>query len=172
MSLDELVTSANAGDESARKKLQETLDTSPDIWKKVGDLAQHAEDALIRRIARDDPFFIECYRRKVAELRAELGGSEVALEKMAIQRVAISWLELSLIDADNPGGATGTLPQARFVQSAKSAALRRYDAAVRSLMLIREKLGYAIGKGDRLPLTVVPFSPSSEIEEPPASASA
>ncbi|HUE70586.1 MAG TPA: hypothetical protein VMP01_06825 [Pirellulaceae bacterium] len=167
----DLVKSANEGDQEARQTLQETLDANPDIWKKVGDLAQHAEDALIRRIAREDPFFVECYQRKVAELRAELGASEVALERMAIQRVVLSWLELSLVDAENPGGATGTLPQARFVQSAKSAAQRRYEAALRSLILIREKLGYAAGKG-KLPLRVLPMASPSEAEEPPAAASA
>lgn len=170
-SLADLVKSANAGNTSAVQSLRDVLDRNPEVWRQVGDLARHAEEMLLKRIAREHPFLLECVKRHANDLRKQIGEGGPVLERLATERIVFCWLELSLIDAEYPGGATGGIAQARYVQTAKSAAQKRFDAAVRSLLLIRDKLG-TMSRNERPKLDVVPFECEQESDEPPAAESA
>jgi len=137
---DALVKLANGGDEQALTKLREMLDTNPQIWRSIGNLAQHAQAALIRTIANGNQLITESLQRKADELRGELtGASPTALERLAIERVVATYLELQFVDAKHPADAGQNLPMARYLVQLKLGAQKRFDSSMKILLLIREK---------------------------------
>lgn len=136
-----LVSLANAGDQLALAQLRRTLDDNPIIWQRLGDMGAYAQRALIGAIAGGDKLLFESITRAADDLRATLSpSSSTKLEELAIDRVVASWLELRWIDAKHSSTINGSLPQARFNLRLKDSAARRYEAAVRSLVLIRKLL--------------------------------
>jgi hypothetical protein len=69
--LQELLLKAQEGDRSILPQLKQVLDTNPDLWQQVGDLAQHAELTMLNLVAGNDLFAREAIQGKVAELKAE-----------------------------------------------------------------------------------------------------
>ena len=49
--LEQLCRAANTGDTQVLARLRAALDARPDIWQRLGDLAQHLEMILVRLIA-------------------------------------------------------------------------------------------------------------------------
>ena len=47
----ELVKRANAGDDNALATMRKTLDSNPEIWESVGNLATHAQQSMVTLIA-------------------------------------------------------------------------------------------------------------------------
>ena len=138
-----LVKLANSGDTDALAKLRTLLAGHPEIWQSVGDLARHAQLNLTRLIARGDELVFESLQLKLAELRLELTGAvSTPLTALAVDRVVTAWLELQSADIKFPADAGDTLQMARYVVQLKTSAQRRFDAAIRSLVLVREKLGH------------------------------
>ena len=72
--LAQLLKRAEAGDRSVLPQLQRALDGNPDLWRGYGDLAAHAEASLAMLAAGPNLLLAESLRRKLAELKAELGG--------------------------------------------------------------------------------------------------
>ena len=138
-----MLPAANAGDRNALRQLRAVLDASPQLWSEVGNLGRQAELALVRVTAGDNPVAKEAIVRKIDTLRREVAGSRPSiLERLLADRVAISWLALTL--------AEGTYYQAleRGIEAADEAvylrrvdrAQRRYLAAIKALAQVR-KLG-------------------------------
>jgi hypothetical protein len=136
-----LVKMANAGDAMALVDLRRTLDDNPVIWQRLGDMGAYAQRALIEAIAGGDKLLFESITRAADELRATLQETNPSkLEELAIDRIVACWLEMRWIDAKHSSTSDATLPQARFNLRLKDSAARRYEAAVRSLVLIRKLL--------------------------------
>ena len=134
-----MVDRANAGDAQALADLRQTLDEHPEIWRAVGDLAVHARSSMIRLVANGDQLLAESLLRKADEMEQELGGLNPSpLERLAVQRIVACWLELEFTDGMHPMPAGETLKQAKFSLEVKAAAQRRFQAAVKSLTLIRK----------------------------------
>lgn len=141
LGLEPLVRLANAGNADALAKLRQVLDDNPQIWQAVGDLADHAELTLIRVIAGSNMLTFESLRRKTAELRQEIGGEQpTPLAKLAASRVIVTWLEVQHLDMLHPADAGSNLPMAKYLVMLKTAAQRRFDGALKSLLLVREKM--------------------------------
>lgn len=135
-----LLPAVNAGDSAARDELRVVLDATPKLWTEVGNLGRQAELALVRAAAGDNPVAKEAIVRKLDTLRREVTGPRPSiLERLLADRVAISWLALTL--------AEGTYYQAleRGIDPADEAvylkrvdrAQRRYLAAIKSLPQVR-----------------------------------
>jgi len=138
---DAIVRKANAGDQQAILDLRGYLVAHPEIWHAVGDLVRHAEEALIRLIARENQLLAESLRRKGQELRDQLAGShELPLERLVVERVVAAWFELQFASIKYPADHGKSVALARFICQYKESAQRRFDAAMKSLVLIREKL--------------------------------
>ena len=71
--LAQLLKKAEAGDRSVLPQLQRALDGNPDLWRGYGDLAAHAEASLAMLAAGPNLLLAESLKRKLAELKAELG---------------------------------------------------------------------------------------------------
>ena len=135
-----LVDRVNAGDGQALQELRRLLDTCPDIWQRVGDLAAHAELSLMRVVAGGNRLLLESLQRKADAMKVELsrpGAS--ALENLAAQRVVACWLQLQHADAvcSTPDL---TLPQGKFWALEQDRAHRRYLSAVKQLTTLRQLL--------------------------------
>jgi hypothetical protein len=142
--LQELVRQAQSGDESVLPALRRFLDGRPDVWRQVGDLRAHAEEALLGLAAGPSLLAREAIRRKAAELRAELAGpSPTAVEGLLAERAALCWLQLHLADlAWAAQGEPGAPPAARReLQQRLDSSQRRYLAALRQLDQARKRLG-------------------------------
>jgi len=140
-----LVQTANTGDEQALTELRKLLDENPIIWQSVGDLAQHAQLALLRAIANGDQLLFESVSRTAEELRQELlGPSPSKLEELAVERIVACWLEMKFIETSYPLPKGDNLLEAKFALQQKESAQRRYESSIRSLAQIRKLLPPAV----------------------------
>ena len=69
-----LLQRAEAGDRSVLPQLRQVLDSDDHLWRSYGDLAAHAEASLAMLAAGPNLLLAESLKRKLAELKAELGG--------------------------------------------------------------------------------------------------
>jgi hypothetical protein len=99
-----------------------------------GNLAAHAENALIRKFAGKDLAVSEGVRRKLDCLRAELAGpNPPPLERLLVERVVTCWLHLHHLEAIYAGKESMSLDLGTYYQRCLSAAQNRYLAAIRTL---------------------------------------
>jgi hypothetical protein len=137
----ELVKRANAGDDTALAMMRKTLDSCPEIWQNVGDLAKHAQQAMVKLIAGDNKLVSESLLRKAAEMKTELSGpSPSKLEKLAVERIVACWLEMEYLATAYPVAKGETLGQAKFALKQKESSERRFNAAMKSLTTLRALL--------------------------------
>lgn len=138
---DELAAQANAGDPNAVARLRQLFDDHPEIWEQIGDLAKHAEVTLARGVSKGEVVMFESVRRMVKKLKRELGDKDATpLEKLAIQRVVICWLELQYAAAVFPIVTGKPTAADTFGVKQKDSAQRRFDAALKSLASLRKLL--------------------------------
>lgn len=138
---DHLAGLANAGDLDAIKQLRQLFDNHPEIWQQIGDLAKHAELTLARGVSKGELVMFESVRRMVQKLKRELGHNDASpLEKLAIQRVTICWLELQYAAAVFPIVTGKPTAADTFGLKQKDSAQRRFDAALKSLATLRKLL--------------------------------
>lgn len=136
-----LVTQANKGDAAAIEDLRRTLDEFPQIWRKVGDLSAVAGNSLIKTVANGNRLVSSSIARHVDELRKELlGTASTRLDRLAIERLLLAWLQAYHTDAvvaSLKDVSQGTLSM--WLKRQRQAA-RQFDAAVKSLAMLRKLL--------------------------------
>ncbi|MEO8495480.1 MAG: hypothetical protein ABI614_10440 [Planctomycetota bacterium] len=138
---DALVKAANGGSEEALDSLRTLLNDVPEIGRQVGDMFAYAKASLIKLIAKDNQLLIESLRRTVDEMEVELLGNDASrLERMAVQRIVATWLELQFTDTVHPEPQGKSLAQVKFSLDLKNSAQRRFDGALKSLSLVRKML--------------------------------
>ena len=137
----ELVKRANAGDDDALAMMRKTLDSNPEIWESVGNLATHAQLSMVKLIAGGNMLVSESLLRKAEQMKAELSGpSPSKLEKLAVERIVACWLEMEYLATAYPVAKGETLGQARFALKQKESSERRFNAAMKSLTTLRALL--------------------------------
>jgi hypothetical protein len=137
-----LLMRAQDGDITCLTELRALLDDRPDLWKQVGNIAEHAELITLRLVARENLHIQEAVQRKLAELKKELvGPSPTPVEKILIERIGVSWLQVYQLDiqATVGLGATST-PQGVYAQKKLDSAHRRLLLAVKQLAVVRKLL--------------------------------
>jgi hypothetical protein len=135
--LRELAGRANRGNERALACLRQLLDSCPEIWQQVGDLARRAELAWLDLVAGDDQMSAESVRRKVARLKSDLAGPEpTPLEALLIDQIAVTWMAAmhGEIEAASVGGS---VEQARYRQSRAESTQKRFLRAMKTLATLR-----------------------------------
>lgn len=140
MELQKLTKLANAGDADALTQLCRVLDANPQVWQEIGDLAKHAQFSIVKAICNGNQLIAESVKRKADELRRDLSGENPSpLEKLAIERVVATFLEMQFVDIKHPADSGQNLPTARYVVQLKVGVQKRFDSALKSLLLIRER---------------------------------
>jgi hypothetical protein len=139
-----LLERASAGDRRVLPELKKAFDEHPEFVAMFGDLVQHAEQALLTLAAGQSLLGKEAIARQVAGLRARLQGpSPSELERLLIDRIAASWIEVYYGDIDlaqhllkQPGAA----PATQAAQTRLDRAHARFLAAAKALATVRKLL--------------------------------
>ena len=131
---------ANEGDERAREVLKKYLDANPELWSRFGNLAGHAEAALIHAASDGEWLVSEAVKREADRMRRELAGpSPTPLEKMAVERIVVCCVQLAHTEMRFLQ-AQQNLNWAKYWLRRQEQADKLYRAAIGSLMLIRDLL--------------------------------
>jgi hypothetical protein len=137
---DLLVKRADDGDRDARDRLRKLMDAHPQLWKRAGDLAVHAQLSLIRLISKEEWFLGESIGRRLEELRRDLEAPfPTPLEKLAIERVVAAWANLYCVETIGVS-VEGDLAERNYWLKKQDQAHRQYLSATKSLMLVQGML--------------------------------
>jgi hypothetical protein len=128
-----------AADVAALKQL---FDEDSRLWRLVGDEAVTAIDSTIKAYHPSSELQRESTRRKIEELKAELGANDATpLERMLIDHAALCWLRLygteltytnRLLAADSHSQDSGIYWEKRL-----AGAQRRFTRALEALAKVR-----------------------------------
>jgi hypothetical protein len=133
-----LVEKANTGDRAAVAGLGEFLDANPQVWRRVGDMAGHAEAAWVAVIARGDSLIAGSVQREADRLRGDLlGDRPTPAERMLVDQAVVTHLELRHHQARAAAAPGSTPGQASMLAKRLDGAQRRHLAALKTLELVR-----------------------------------
>jgi hypothetical protein len=136
-----LLARARRGDESTLPALRKLFDQAPESCARLGDAAELAEKALLKRAAGKDLALRELMRRRLARVRDELAGPDpTPLEQLLAERAALCWLDANVTDALYATDEGISFKQAEYQGRARERAQRRFLQAVKTLAMVR-KLG-------------------------------
>ncbi len=155
----DVMARSRKGDAGALRRLRELFAVDRDrmIRATGGELAVQVEHSLVAKFSGDgkDPLWEETLRRKMEDLRAELGGSNPSpIERLLAERVALCWLDAHHCDLVHHQAESHTFARAEHYQKARDRAHRRYLSALRALASVR-KMG---------PLTAVQINAQFNLE--------
>lgn len=131
---------ANRGDPVARGAMVRFLKANPWLFKKFGDLADRAENAIIEEATGGEWFVTQAVRHEAHEMRKSLAGPNPSvLEVMSVDRIIAAWLLLQHVQMQ------AIQPQrerawATFWMRKLESAEKMYRSALASLALVRQFL--------------------------------
>jgi hypothetical protein len=134
---------AKKGDTAALPRLRELLDTHPILWQRYGDLASQAERLWVDLAAGPDQYLRECLLRQAEAMRQELAGADAGpVERLLVERVVLTWLQLHYFDAITAQAAAKDEPPklALYRGKRQAQAHRAYLSAVAALTTLRRLL--------------------------------
>jgi hypothetical protein len=135
---------AGGGDRDALPRLRALLDETG-LWRRLGDLAAHAELTWIGHVSGTDLALKEMLARKLGALKAELGGPAPSpLEKLLVDRIAINWLMVGHADLEAAGTKDGDPRRADLALKRQTRAMQRYATAIKALATVRRLLPPAL----------------------------
>ena len=139
--INRLLASAKQGDQSVLPRLREFLDKHPEIWRRVGDLAEHAREALIALACGADLTAIESMRRKMERLQEELvGESKSPVVRLLAEQCVICWAQLHWAELTPIGKDQKSMPMGYEIQKRLNAIQGRYDRALKTLVTVQRLL--------------------------------
>ena len=117
------------------------LEAHPELWRIVGDVAQHAFVNLVDVASGDQESLRASLKAGQSAMREELGFPQAsALERLLIDRVILCWLRLHHVEFRYTAVVENSipLPRAYYWERRLSAAQHRYLQACESLARIRK----------------------------------
>src|SRR5688572_29189571 len=88
-----LLARAQEGDRSVLPALRKQLDSRPELWRQLGDMAMQSQFALVEAVSGKNEITREATFRRIGELEKELLGTEpTPLERLLVDRIIIGWL--------------------------------------------------------------------------------
>jgi len=133
-----LAQRAQKGDRSALPALREFLQDSLAVEGFGGNLARHAQNAIIGRFCGENLLIKEALLRKVELLRDEMAGpSPTPVEQLLVERVVTCWLHAYFLEyaLANSDGLTSRVEL--LLQRSLDSAHRRYLSALKSHAQVR-----------------------------------
>lgn len=131
---------ANRGDQRARQAIRQCIKASPGLCKEFGDVARHAETALVKLISGGEILTSAAITQQAAKMRQELAGpAPTLLEEMAVERIVACWLQLQHCETQFLHSQT-SVQWARYWLARQAQADRLYRMALKSLASVRELL--------------------------------
>jgi len=142
--MERVFKAACAGDATALPALREAFTRSPDTMIALtrGDLSRRAEEALVNRIAGTDLAHREGIASEVGRYRDELlGTSPTALQRLLVDRVVWTWLDLHLVQREHARNTAAREPKVVEAWDRRlSRANARHLASLKALAAV-QKLG-------------------------------
>ena len=136
-----LLKRAEQGDRDVLPELRQALDADANLWRYYGDLALQAEAALIRLAAGANLLLAEALQRKLHAMSKELTSESTSpLERLLVQRVTATWVQVSYFDALMTQSSGSSEARTRMLLRQQDAAHRRHLAAVKTLATVRKLL--------------------------------
>jgi hypothetical protein len=136
MELRKLLERAQKGDENTLPVLHEML-KAPHWLEACGNLAKHAENALIHKFTAQDLAVGEGLRKRLEVMRGELAGPAPApLERLLAERIVTCWLHLYTLEAIYACKDSMTLNLAMHYQKCIDRAHKRYLSAIKTLATV------------------------------------
>lgn len=126
--------------------LNKLFDESPHIWQQVGNLAIRVRERIIEMQCGESHLITEATKRKVAEMRDELGWQNSSrLEKIIIEQVCMNWLRLNHLELvhEQKTRESHTLAVGEHWDKLLTQAQKRYLRACESLAKVRKLLAEA-----------------------------
>lgn len=140
--LEAILQRADRGDATVMPELIQAFDQNPELVARFGDLVSRTEQILVNMLTGSNLKLQEAIGRQVAELRAELGASASSrLEKLIIDRISVSWLEVYLADIEVAAWlqkGQSASPGAQVAQRRLDSAHRRFLSAVKQLAIVQK----------------------------------
>jgi hypothetical protein len=137
--LRDLVERAGYGDETAIIDLRALLNTMPELWKQVGDLAKHVETVWIKLLSGNDLLTQECLHREAERRRIELLGDDpTPIERHLIETIVASWLQLQHAEILMANSMGVTDNQLNFFHRRLESAQKQHRTAIDQLVKIRK----------------------------------
>jgi hypothetical protein len=150
-----LVGEANRGSPQAVLALRKHLQEHPEIWQKVGDLAQLAADHQLKLLCSSGDVLLreslllqlEAFKRQLVEPPGS------PLEMILIERIAVCWIQANAADVILAQNPQANPTQSEFMQRRAERAQKNLLAAVKELCTVRKLLREAEARPLRQPRT-------------------
>src|SRR5215210_8347364 len=98
-----LLDKAQAGDKKALDEARPLLDKTG-LWKFVGNLSRRVQDSWLDAMTGKNKLVREAYEREADEVRRELlAAGDSALERLLVERVVATWLQVCHADTAHAG---------------------------------------------------------------------
>jgi hypothetical protein len=134
-----LLLRAQEGDTTALPELRDLLENRPELWKQLGDLVAHCEEAILNLAAGKSLLAKESIRKRMDQLRAEIGGPKpTPLEKLLVDRVVLCWAQMHLGDLDSVQKAQAGQSHRADVERRLAGLQARYLASIKQLAVVRK----------------------------------
>jgi hypothetical protein len=134
-----LLLSAQEGDTTALPELRVLLENRPELWKQLGDLVAHCEEAILNLAAGKSLLAKESIRKRMDHLRAEIGGPKpTPLERLLVDRVVLCWAQMHLGDLDSVQKAQAGQAHRADVERRLAGLQARYLASIKQLAVVRK----------------------------------
>jgi hypothetical protein len=83
-------------------ELRRLFDEDPELWRTSGNMARRTLDHLLHTYYSQSAYVRECVRRRVKELREQLGyGESPPLERILIEQVLVCWVNLYVLEMNS-----------------------------------------------------------------------
>lgn len=132
---------ANSGSKTAIAELRQEL-TGPKanaILGCCGDMAFQAQESLLVAMLGELEGTKTCVRENMKQMRVELGwGESSALERILIERIVATWLDLYFAEVVQNQWKGGSIPEGKYKQYRLDRSHRRHLSAVKMLATVRK----------------------------------
>jgi hypothetical protein len=146
--LQALLEKASQGDLTVLPEVKKAFDDHPELAEQLGDLVRHAQDSLLTLVAGSCLTAREAIARQASALRERLLKTATSeLEKLLVDRVVISWIEVYHGDIDLANQllhVSGASKTAQAAQRRLDRAHARYLSAIKALATTHKLLRPAL----------------------------
>ena len=145
--LNRLLGPAQKGDEKALAELRPLI-AKGDLWGSIGDLSRRVEESWLEAITGRNTLIREAYERRAAAMRRELlAAGDSPLERLLVERIVLTWLQVCHADAAYAAAVQGdghTFREGTYQQDRQDRAHARHLKAVKALATVRKLLVPAV----------------------------
>ena len=141
-----LVQRAENGDDEAFSEISKIAEADPALWEGYGDVAEHAERALINLASGKNLILKRAICGKLDSLKTELAGPGAPpLEHLLVERIAGCWLQVYYFDLLHAQNLIKlTREQSEYYGRRQDRAHKRYLSAIKTLAQVRRLLFPAV----------------------------